>query len=565
MKKVLFACLCSVLLLSCSQEKDIRVLVLYQNSGHHKAFTDATVSWLNKVAAAEQLQLTEILDPEPVNAAYLKDFDVVLQLDYPPYMWPEEAVQAFEQYLDEGHGGWVGLHHASLLGEFDGYAMWPWFSELLGGIRFQDYIAELSDGTVLTERPNHPVFQGLPDRFVIPDDEWYTYDKNPRLSPDVEVLASVDEGSYTRQTDKKMGDHPVVWTNTSKKGRNVYFQFGHSPRLADDPHFQTLLLNAIHWAAGKKEARRVVASYVTSWTEVMPNPAYLTHINYAFGHVSEHFDAVRIDNEARLKQIVALKESHPGLKVLLSIGGWGSGRFSEMAADEALRASFSKDCARLCRNLNLDGIDIDWEYPGKGEAAGISYSPDDKDHFTLLMRDIRKAIGAGKLLTLAGCCDPQYIDFQSVIPYVDFVNLMTYDMNEPEDSFHCALFPSEHTGAWTADVSVKAHLAAGVPADKLVVGVPFYGKGSARWKGGRAFRDLAAIPADYTECWDSLACGPYLTDAKGRFVFGYENERSLRNKCAYIREMGLRGIMNWEYAGDSDALELTRIMHSLVE
>lgn len=248
MKRFVFLLLTVFLLASC-HGRDTRVLVLYENAGHHKAFTDAVLPWLREAAPAEGLLLTEIHSPEVIDEQYLKDFDVVLQLDFPPYMWPEKAVSAFEAYLDEGRGGWVGLHHASLLGEFDGYAMWPWFSDLLGGIRYENYIAELSDGEVSVEEAGHPVFKGLPSRFVIPDDEWYTYDRNPRLCPAVRVLATVDEDTYTVDTPVKMGDHPVIWTNTAKAGRNVYFQFGHSPRLADDVHFRALLLNAIHWTS----------------------------------------------------------------------------------------------------------------------------------------------------------------------------------------------------------------------------------------------------------------------------------------------------------------------------
>ena len=245
--KKLFAIVMTAFALAACAPQQTRVLVLYENSGHHKPFTDAILPWLRSVAPSEGLVLTEIHSPEPICEEYLKGFDVVLQLDYPPYMWPDEAKTAFQAYVDEGRGGWVGLHHASLLGEFDGYPMWPWFSEMLGGIRFKDYIASLSDGTVTVGKLQHPIFKGVPSSFVIPGDEWYTYDRNPRLGEGIEVLAWVDEDSYTVATTKKMGDHPVIWTNTTKGARNVYFQFGHSPRLAGNAEFKTLLINAIHW------------------------------------------------------------------------------------------------------------------------------------------------------------------------------------------------------------------------------------------------------------------------------------------------------------------------------
>lgn len=140
---------------------------------------------------------------------------------------------------------------------------------------------------------------------------------------------------------------------------------------------------------------KVVVAYVTSWSHVIPDPKYMTHINYAFGHVDETFDGVGIANEGRLRQMVELKKQKPDLNVLLSIGGWGSGRFSEMAANEKYRKAFAKDCRRVVKEYGLDGIDIDWEYP-TSNAAGISSSPDDTKNFTLLMRDIRKAIGPKK-------------------------------------------------------------------------------------------------------------------------------------------------------------------------
>ncbi|MBR3541231.1 MAG: glycosyl hydrolase family 18, partial [Bacteroidales bacterium] len=141
---------------------------------------------------------------------------------------------------------------------------------------------------------------------------------------------------------------------------------------------------------------RVVVGYVTSWSDRMPDPNLVTHLNYAFGHVTTGFDSVRVDNPERLCSIVALKEANPHLKVLLSVGGWGSSNFSEMASDEAHRISFARSCQKAIDTYSLDGIDIDWEYP-TSSAAGISSSPDDTKNFTLLMHDLRQAIGTDHL------------------------------------------------------------------------------------------------------------------------------------------------------------------------
>ena len=304
------------------------------------------------------------------------------------------------------------------------------------------------------------------------------------------------------------------------------------------------------WASKKNEP--VVVAYVTSWTDVMPDPLVMTHINYAFGHVNEQFDGVRIDNVERLQSIVALKHQQSSLRVMLSIGGWGSGRFSEMAARDDLRRAFAKDCRRLCDELNLDGIDIDWEYPTQN-SAGISASPDDTENFTLLMRDLRQALGSRLWLTLASVGSAQFIDFRTCQQYLDLVNVMAYDMgNAPKH--HAALFRSQRTGWMSSAEAVEAHRKAGVPDDKIVLGMPFYGRGTA----GKylKYKDRAAqvLP----EQWDDVAKAPYLADKDGTMAFGFESPRSVATKCAFIRQQGLRGAMYWEYADDNEQGDLQR-------
>lgn len=298
---------------------------------------------------------------------------------------------------------------------------------------------------------------------------------------------------------------------------------------------------------------KVIVAYVTSWSKVMPNPHVMTHINYAFGHVTDSFDGVRIDNEERLRMIAELKAQNPQLRILLSVGGWGSGRFSEMVASDTTRLAFCRDCKRVVKEYNLDGIDIDWEYP-TSNAAGISSSPNDKANFTLLMRDLRKTLGKKALVTLATVASAQYIDFPAIMPYVNFVNMMTYDMGSAP-THHAALYPSEHAKWLTASQGTEAHLKAGVPAEKLVMGVPFYGRGT---KEIGSFLDYKRIQTNdhVREAWDSVAQAPYLENTDGELVLGYDNPRSLKIKCEYIRQNGLHGVMYWDYAGDNEAGDL---------
>ena len=307
--------------------------------------------------------------------------------------------------------------------------------------------------------------------------------------------------------------------------------------------------------AASRESKVVVA-YVTSWSEVMPDPQYMTHINYAFGHVNESFNGVKIDNEERLRQIVDLRKQKPELKVLLSIGGWGSGRFSEMAANDEYRRAFAADCDRVVKEFALDGIDIDWEYP-TSSMANISSSPDDTENFTLLMQDIRAAIGNEKELTLATVASARYIDFKAILPSVDFVNIMAYDMASAP-KHHSALYPSGHSGDITSDGAVTAHLKAGVPPSKLVMGMPFHGRGGDGYPSFQDYNKVGNTDTQYTEKWDEVAQVPYLADKNDTLVFGFENPRSLAIKCQYILDKDLLGGMYWDYSGDNEQGDLRR-------
>ena len=282
----------------------------------------------------------------------------------------------------------------------------------------------------------------------------------------------------------------------------------------------------------------------------------MTHINYAFGHVNESFNGVKIDNEERLRQIVDLRKQKPELKVLLSIGGWGSGRFSEMAANDEYRRAFAADCDRVVKEFALDGIDIDWEYP-TSSMANISSSPDDTENFTLLMQDIRAAIGNEKELTLATVASARYIDFKAILPSVDFVNIMAYDMASAP-KHHSALYPSGHSGDITSDGAVTAHLKAGVPPSKLVMGMPFYGRGGDGYPSFQDYNKVGNTDTQYTEKWDEVAQVPYLADKNDTLVFGFENPRSLAIKCQYILDKDLLGGMYWDYSGDNEQGDLRR-------
>lgn len=255
MKKVLLiiSFFCCLVLIASAQPKQPRfhVIALYENGGHHIEYSKRARIWLDKLAADSNFSIDYIQNTDRINDEFLSHYQLFIQLDYPPYGWKPAAVSAFEKYIDEGKGGWIGFHHASLLGEFDGYPMWQWFYHFMGDIRWKNYIATFARAKVNVEDKHHPVMKGVPSSFTIQKEEWYTYDKNPR--PNVHVIASVDENSYEPNSDIKMGDHPVIWTNEKVKARNIYIFMGHSPDLFDNDAYKKIFTNAIFWVAGENK------------------------------------------------------------------------------------------------------------------------------------------------------------------------------------------------------------------------------------------------------------------------------------------------------------------------
>ena len=305
-------------------------------------------------------------------------------------------------------------------------------------------------------------------------------------------------------------------------------------------------------AIGQVEAtEKVVVAYVTSWTGTIPDPTVMTHINYAFGGVDDN-SKVFVEGESRFKNIVSLKQKNPNLKVLLSVGGWGRGKFTPMSSNETRRKTFAQSCRDFCDRYGIDGIDIDWEFPGNNSSGETSPS-NEKQNYTLLMRDLREALGDKYLLTMASSSDPGYYDYQNSIQYLDFVNVMTYDMSGPPNH-HSALYRGGIVGnGWLVmHESILRHLKAGIPADKLVMGLAFYGNSGAGSQISLQEIKNGIASGKWIDHWDNVAKVPYVTDASGKFAYGYDDDRSLTIKCQYILDNDLAGGMYWEYSNDDN-------------
>jgi chitinase len=321
----------------------------------------------------------------------------------------------------------------------------------------------------------------------------------------------------------------------------------------------------------------------------------LTRINFAFANIVQG-RIVEGDpsDAANLATLVGLKKVNPDLTVLVSVGGWlWSGRFSDASLTAASRAIFIDSVAAFITRYNLDGLDIDWEYPGMAGAAGNVFRPEDKQNYTLLLKELRerfrkmqKPLHRHLYITIAAGASSEFLEhteMDKVQKYVDTVNLMAYDYYEPGDDKitgnHAPLYvdPADPKGI-SADKSVKEFEAAGVPADKIVLGVPFYGHvwGHVAATGNGLFQPGEPVPnaystygkltqditsQEFTRYWDAKASVPYLYNSQKQIFVSYEDPESLALKCKYVIDHNLAGIMFWEYGSDPsgkllDAIDL---------
>ncbi|NIJ55744.1 glycoside hydrolase family 18 protein [Dyadobacter arcticus] len=307
----------------------------------------------------------------------------------------------------------------------------------------------------------------------------------------------------------------------------------------------------------------------------------LTHINYAFVDVKDgkaFLSNLKTDS-SNFRKLNLLKAKNPDLKILISLGGWTwSENFSNAVLTDAARKIFAKSSVDLIRKYDLDGVDIDWEYPGIPGEDGNVYRPDDKQNYTFMFEALRRELdffekksGKKKLLTTATAGFISFLnttEMGKAAQYLDFVNLMTYDLFQGDTVVHHAnlyqskLYNSQHS----VDKAVKAFHAAGVPINKLVVGIPFYGrkftvakldKGFGQKQtaqeymdGYTYFKDSLVNKKGFKAFRDDVAKVPYLVNATTREILMYEDEESVKEKCKYVLDQKLGGVMFWEYGSD---------------
>jgi len=347
-----------------------------------------------------------------------------------------------------------------------------------------------------------------------------------------------------------------------------------------------------------------VVCYWGTWANYRPkdgkftaenvDPTLCTHLIYSFAQLDNTTWTIKsldpwmdLEEEyglAGFKKATDLKIFYPHLKVLIAIGGWneGSEKYSNMAKDPIKRRNFVDSAVNFIRKHNFDGLDLDWEYPGKRGGA-----PEDKENFLSLIKDLHSAFSKLNLILTAAIgaaadtIDTAY-DVENMYKYLDFINVMCYDYHgrwDKKTGHNAPLHAKPTEEGKDLYLNVEYTIAylreRGALEEKTVLGVPLYGRAFAlmdpnfnkmgapskeksfqgpytREDGFLGYNEICEELQDenfpWTTEWDDDHMAPYMY--KGDRWVSYDNEKSLRLKANFAYDLGLAGVMTWSIDTD---------------
>ncbi|WP_313370761.1 glycosyl hydrolase family 18 protein [Sedimentibacter sp.] len=354
--------------------------------------------------------------------------------------------------------------------------------------------------------------------------------------------------------------------------------------------------NLVYGDENKSKEYKVIG-YYTAWSSYSGftpdklDARKFTHINYAFANIENNKIVLGYPDKdpANLKILNELKSINPDLKILISVGGWNwSDKFSDAAETESSRTAFAESCVDIITKYNIDGVDLDWEYPVGGGLPANTNRASDKQNFTLLLEKIREKLDEqGKidnkhyLLSIAGGASNYYlnnVEPDKIHQYIDYANIMTYDIRGSWDAytdFNSPLYNNTQASPqykWSIDASAKAWEKSGFPKEKIVIGIPFYGylfNGVKNDNNGlyQSFQNAKSVSfntiakylndSDYKRYYDDESMVPWLFN--GSSFISYDDEQSISSKADYIKTNNLGGAMIWELSHDPDEVLLNAL------
>lgn len=322
---------------------------------------------------------------------------------------------------------------------------------------------------------------------------------------------------------------------------------------------------------------KVIAYYMGDGSDLQRyNVSQLTHIIYSFLHLNGNqlsFDSAT-DKQA-LQRLVALKKQNTQLKVMLSLGGWGGCETcSDTFNNAENRKAFAQSTLAIIEEYQADGIDLDWEYPTIAGYRGHKFAPHDRANFTALIQELRAAFGSKYELSFAaGGFDgflETAVDWDAIMPLLDNVNLMTYDIvngDTPHTGHHTALYSTPQQKDST-DNAVQFLLRKGIAPEKIIIGTAFYAR---VWEqvantnqglyqpgvhiDGANYKEFSTRfnSADgYVYHWDDIAKAPSFYNPKTKVFATFDDPRSLAEKARYVQKHKLGGMMFWQLPHDTD-------------
>lgn len=310
----------------------------------------------------------------------------------------------------------------------------------------------------------------------------------------------------------------------------------------------------------------------------------LTHLIWCFGHLEGDSMVVPASQEKVIRKMVGLKRQYPSLKVLLSLGGWGNcPTCSEVFSREVGRKRFAESVLKLLKRTWADGVDLDWEYPAVQGPQGHRFTPEDRRNFTLLVQELRQAVGPKAEISFAvggtDACIIKGFEWDSVMVQVDRVHIMSYDLVHGfsmRTGHHTALFPVKEQSL-SAARAVQVLDSLRVPRNKVVIGAAFYAR---FWKQVPAkdnglfqpgvfshTRTTSVLDTVVTEAkgWrllrDEKAQAPYAYRSATNEFVTYDDAQSVGAKARFVRAQGLGGIMFWQLADDKRKDGLLQAVH----
>jgi chitinase len=337
--------------------------------------------------------------------------------------------------------------------------------------------------------------------------------------------------------------------------------------------FSILGFSSLHAQAQKELS--VIAYYAGDSKAIDTfDASKLTQIIFSFGKLKGNQLYIRTaEDSLTIQKLVALKQRHPSLTVLLSLGGWGGCETcSDIFTEKRDRKAFARSTKEIIDYFGADGIDLDWEYPAIEGFPGHKYKPEDRDNFTKLVKELRKKLGKNKEVTFAAGVSKSFfensVDWVKVMPMVDRVNLMTYDLAGGTVSgvgHHTPLYSTSMQPS-SAAYAINFLDSLKIPRSKMVIGAGFYArvfemadttnKGlyqKGTFKTAVAFKEFEKTFSEaegFTKHWDPIAQAPYYYNAQKKLFVTMDDLQSIHLKTKYAKEKGLDGIMFWQLTHD---------------